>query len=89
MELIQGIMVRTEVGRRRVASNRAIEHPAQPHAIHDTAMHAEAVFASPSLAGWRTPPSRVLTRDSQRDENAPDRMIVSAEASTDSKSSFQ
>jgi hypothetical protein len=47
------------------------------------------VFASPSLAVWRTPPFRVPTHDSQRDEDAPDRMIVSAEASTDSRSSFQ
>ena len=49
VEPIQGIMVRTEVGRRRVASNRAIEHPAQPHAIHVTAMHAEAHDATRAL----------------------------------------
>src|SRR5712692_7815025 len=35
-------MVRAEVCRRGVASRRAIEHPAQPHAINDAAMNAKA-----------------------------------------------
>jgi hypothetical protein len=37
----------------------------------------------------RTPTFRVLTYDSPLDEDAADRMIVFAEASTDSRSSFQ
>ena len=49
VELIQGIMVRTEVGRRRVGSNRAIEHLAQRHAIDDGAVHAEAHDAPGAL----------------------------------------
>jgi hypothetical protein len=35
-------MVRTEICRRRLVSSRAIEHPAQSHAIHVAAMHAKA-----------------------------------------------
>ena len=35
-------MVRAEVGRRGVAARRAIEHPAQPHTVHNATMHAEA-----------------------------------------------
>ena len=42
MEPIQGIMVCAEVGRRGSASRRAIEHPAQPDAIHDAAMNTDA-----------------------------------------------
>jgi hypothetical protein len=41
--------IRTEIRGGRVASNRAIEHPAQPHVIHDTAMHAEAHDATRAL----------------------------------------
>ncbi len=41
VEPIQRIMVRAEVLRRGVASSRSIEHPAQPHAINDAAVHAK------------------------------------------------
>ena len=49
VEPIQRIMVRAEVCRRRVASSRSIEHPAQRHAIHDAAMHAKAHDATCAL----------------------------------------
>jgi hypothetical protein len=49
VEPIQGIMVRTEVFRRGVASSRSIEHPAQRHAINDAAMHAKAHDATRAL----------------------------------------
>jgi hypothetical protein len=42
VEPIQGIVVRTEIPRRGLASCRAIEHPAQSHAIHLATMHAKA-----------------------------------------------
>src|SRR6059036_3688024 len=35
-------MVRAEVGRRRLATHRSIEHLAQRNAIYDAAVHAEA-----------------------------------------------
>src|SRR6266851_2745676 len=49
VELKQPIMVRAEVFRRALRSRRSIEHPAQPHAIHDAAMHAEAHDATRAL----------------------------------------
>src|SRR5713226_6376729 len=49
VEPIQGIMVRAEVCRRGVTSSRSIEHPAQPHAIHDAAMNAKAHDATRAL----------------------------------------
>jgi len=49
VEPIQGIMVRAEVCRRRVASSGSIEHPAQPHAVNDAAMHAKAHDAPRTL----------------------------------------
>src|SRR5713101_6447760 len=49
VEPIQGIMVRAEVCRRGVAARRSIEHPAQPHAIHDAAVHAKAHDAPRTL----------------------------------------
>ena len=42
-------MVRAEVGRRRLATSRSIEHPAQPDAINDAAMHAKADDATRAL----------------------------------------
>ena len=42
MESVQRIMVRAEVSRRRLATNRSIEHLAQRDAINDAAVHAEA-----------------------------------------------
>jgi hypothetical protein len=42
VESVQRIMVRAEVGRRRLATHRSIEHVAQRHAIHDAAVHGEA-----------------------------------------------
>jgi hypothetical protein len=41
MEAIQRIVIRAEIFRRTVAANRATEHPAQRHSIHDTAVDAE------------------------------------------------
>ena len=41
VEPIQRIMVRADVGRRGVAASRAIEHPAQRHAINHAAMYAK------------------------------------------------
>jgi len=41
-EPIQGMMVRAEIFRRGLASSRSIEHSAQPHDIHDTAIHGKA-----------------------------------------------
>src|SRR5580693_4041557 len=35
-------MVRAEVGRWRVTPRRSVEHATQPHAIHGTAVYAEA-----------------------------------------------
>src|SRR5206468_1705703 len=49
VESVQRIMVRAEVGRRRLATCRSIEHPAQPDAIHDAAMHAKADDATRAL----------------------------------------
>jgi hypothetical protein len=49
VESVQRIMVRAEVGRRRLATNRSIEHLAQRHAIHDAAVHAEAHDAPSTL----------------------------------------
>ena len=42
VESVQRIMVGAEVSRRRLATNRSIEHLAPGHAIHDAAVHAEA-----------------------------------------------
>src|SRR6266852_3316049 len=42
VEPIQGIMVRAQVLRRRLALSRSIEHSAQPHAVHDATMYAKA-----------------------------------------------
>jgi hypothetical protein len=44
VEPIQGIMARADVCRRGVEASRSIEHPAQPHAINDAAMHATATL---------------------------------------------
>jgi hypothetical protein len=49
VELIQPIMVRAEVCREALRSRRSIEHPAQPPAIRDAAVHAEAHDATPTL----------------------------------------
>src|SRR5262249_5526945 len=40
LEPIQRVMVRADVAWRRLAARRAIEHAAQPDAVHDAAMHA-------------------------------------------------
>ena len=42
VEPIQRIMIRAEVCRRGLAPRRSIEHPAQPQAVHDAAVHAKA-----------------------------------------------
>ena len=49
MEAVQRIMVRAEVGRRRLATNRSIEHVAHRYAIHDAAVHAKAHDAPRTL----------------------------------------
>jgi hypothetical protein len=49
VESVQRTMVRAEVGRHRLATSRAIEHPAQPGAINDAAMHAKAHDATRAL----------------------------------------
>ena len=49
VESIQRIMVRAQISGPALTSRRAIEHPAQPHAIHDTAMHAKAHDAARAL----------------------------------------
>jgi len=42
-------MIRAEVGRRRLPTNRSIEHAAQRHSIHDAAVHAKAHDPSRAL----------------------------------------
>jgi hypothetical protein len=42
VEAVQRIVVRAEVGRRRLATDRSIEHVAQCDAIHDATVHAKA-----------------------------------------------
>jgi hypothetical protein len=42
MEPIQGIIVRTQIVRQCLRVNRAIEHAAQCHAIHNAAVNGEA-----------------------------------------------
>jgi hypothetical protein len=49
MEPIQRIMVRADVCRRGLAARCSIEHPAQPHAIHDVPMYAKAHDATRAL----------------------------------------
>jgi hypothetical protein len=49
VESLQRIMIRAEVGRRRLPTNRSIEHAAQRHAIHDAAVHAKAHDPSRAL----------------------------------------
>src|ERR1700730_17539291 len=49
VEPIQGIMIRAEVFRQDLASRRSIEHPAQPHAIKDAAVHAKSDEATRAL----------------------------------------
>src|SRR5262249_3980963 len=41
LEPIQRVMVGADVGWRCLAARRAIEHAAQPDAVHDAAMHAK------------------------------------------------
>src|SRR5262245_8127340 len=48
-EPIQRVMVRADVGGRRVAARRSIEHAAQPNAVHDAAMHTKAHDAAREL----------------------------------------
>ena len=43
VESVQRIMIRAEVGRRRLPTNRSIEHLAQRDAIHNAAVDAKAV----------------------------------------------
>src|SRR6267142_4542161 len=52
------IMVRAEVCRRGVAARRSIDHPTQPHAIHDAAMHAKAHDAPRTLVHHAEHPVR-------------------------------
>ena len=49
VESVQRIMIRAEVGRRRLATNCSIEHLAQRGAINDAAMHAKAHDAPRTL----------------------------------------
>ncbi len=59
VESVQRIMVRAEVGRRRLATNRSIEHLAQRDAINDAAVHAEAHDAPRTLVHHHEHPVRV------------------------------
>ena len=59
VESVQRIMVRAEVGRRRLATHRSIEHLAQRDAIHDAAVHAEAHDAPRKLVYHHEHPMRV------------------------------
>ena len=54
MEPVQRIMIRTEIFRKRVRMNRAIEHSAQGDSIHDGAVNGKA-----------DDPSRKLIHDHQ------------------------
>jgi hypothetical protein len=45
-------MVRADVCRRSVATRRAIEHAAQPHAIHGAALHAKAHDATRAVVHY-------------------------------------
>jgi hypothetical protein len=49
VESVPRIMVRAEVGRRRLATHRSIEHLAQRQAVDDAAVHAEAHDAPGTL----------------------------------------
>ena len=62
VEPIQGIMVRAEVLRQGVPSSRSIEHPAQPHAINDAALHAKADDATRALVHHDENPVRAQDR---------------------------
>jgi hypothetical protein len=49
VEPIQGIMIRAEIFRCGLALSRSIEHPTQPDAINDAAVHAKAHDATRPL----------------------------------------
>src|SRR6267142_2500455 len=49
MELVQRIIVRAEVGRRRLASHCSIEHLAQSHAVYDAAVYPKTHDAARPL----------------------------------------
>jgi hypothetical protein len=49
MEPIQGIMIRAEILRWGLALSRSIEHPTQPDAVNDAAVHAKADDATRPL----------------------------------------
>jgi hypothetical protein len=52
VESVQRIMIRAEVGRRRLATHRSIEHLAHRDAIHDAAVHAKARDAPRTLVHY-------------------------------------
>jgi hypothetical protein len=52
-------MVHAQVGRRRLATDRPIEHLAQRHAVHDAAVRAEAHDAARTLVHHHEHPMRV------------------------------
>ena len=55
-------MVRAEVLRQGLPSSRSIEHPAQPHAIDDAALHANADDATRALVHHDENPVRAQDR---------------------------
>jgi hypothetical protein len=59
VESVQRIVVRAEVGRRRLATSGSIKHLAQRHAVHDAAEHAEAHDAARTLVHHHEHPMRV------------------------------
>jgi len=59
MKPVQRIMVRTELGGRRLATRRVIEHPAQRHPVHDATVHAESHDAPCPLVHHDEHPVRV------------------------------
>jgi hypothetical protein len=42
MESIQRIMIRTQIFRHRLPSNRTIEHPTERYSVNDTRMNSES-----------------------------------------------
>ncbi len=69
VEPLQRVMVRAEVCRRGAAARRSIEHPAQPHAINDAAVHAKAHDAPRKLVHHDETQCVRWTADSHRNRS--------------------
>jgi hypothetical protein len=69
VESVQRITIRAEVGRRRLPTNRSIEHAAQRHSIRDAAVHAKADDPSRALVHHDEHPVGVQDADSHRNRS--------------------